>query len=205
MTVMRGHEKRYLSCAETAKLIRTALKKNFPGIKFSVRSNTYAGGASIDVGWTDGPTGKEVDAVVKLFEGGRFDGMIDMAFYVSHWLLPDGTVEIAHSPGSTGSMGVMPPIENIKPHDDAELVHFGADYVFTNRRVTAPTYEAALRTVCKKWGVEPVPPVVTVGRYASGKEYPTDPHIAREHDCQPGGGHLWLSDLVRRELAGNSF
>ena len=28
-------ETKYLSCAETAKLGRAALKKNFPGVKFS--------------------------------------------------------------------------------------------------------------------------------------------------------------------------
>ena len=44
-------ETKYLSCAETAKLVRTALKKNFPGVKFSVRSSVYSGGASIDVSW----------------------------------------------------------------------------------------------------------------------------------------------------------
>lgn len=39
-------EKTYQSCAETAKLLRQALKESFPGVKFSVRSSTYAGGAS---------------------------------------------------------------------------------------------------------------------------------------------------------------
>lgn len=40
---------KYLSCAETAKLIRQALKEAFPDMKFGVRSKTYSGGASIDV------------------------------------------------------------------------------------------------------------------------------------------------------------
>lgn len=35
---------RYLSCAETAKLVRQALKEAFPGVKFGVRSSTYSGG-----------------------------------------------------------------------------------------------------------------------------------------------------------------
>lgn len=67
----------YLTCAETAKLIRTALKEAFPGMKFSVKSSTYSGGASISVGWTDGPTVKMVDSVVGVFEGSYFDGMTD--------------------------------------------------------------------------------------------------------------------------------
>ena len=83
-------EKRYLSCAETARLVRKALKTNFPGIKFSVRSKTYSGGASIDVSWTDGPTTKEVDAVTKSFEGASFDGMIDLKSY--HDSILDGEV-----------------------------------------------------------------------------------------------------------------
>ncbi len=45
----------YLSCADTAQLVRAALEQAFPRQKFSVRSHTYAGGASIDISWTDGP------------------------------------------------------------------------------------------------------------------------------------------------------
>jgi hypothetical protein len=67
----------YKSCAETAKLIRAALKESFPGIKFGVRSSTYAGGASIRVSWSDGPNGAQVKAVAGAFQGGYFDGMTD--------------------------------------------------------------------------------------------------------------------------------
>lgn len=69
--------RRYLSCAETAKLVRAALGESFPGVKFSVRSSTYSGGASINVRWTDGPSGAAVKAVTDQFEGAYFDGMID--------------------------------------------------------------------------------------------------------------------------------
>jgi len=67
----------YLSCSETAKLIRQALKESFPGIKFSVKSSVYSGGASINVSYTDGPTYDQVKAVVGIFEGSYFDGMTD--------------------------------------------------------------------------------------------------------------------------------
>lgn len=67
----------YQKCSETAKLVRRALKEAFPTIKFSVRSDTYAGGASIDVNWTDGPATEDVEAVAKRFQGGYFDGMTD--------------------------------------------------------------------------------------------------------------------------------
>lgn len=68
---------KYLSCAETAKLLRQALKEAFPGTKFSVQSKTYSGGASITVKWTDGPTSAQVGKIAAPFEGAYFDGMID--------------------------------------------------------------------------------------------------------------------------------
>jgi hypothetical protein len=67
----------YFSCANTAKLIRAALKESFPGVKFSVRSSVYAGGASININYVDGPTYDQVKAVAGMFEGSYFDGMQD--------------------------------------------------------------------------------------------------------------------------------
>jgi hypothetical protein len=66
-----------LTCAETAALVRQALREAFPGVRFAVRSKTYAGGASINVGWTDGPTANAVKGIVGRFEGAYFDGMTD--------------------------------------------------------------------------------------------------------------------------------
>jgi hypothetical protein len=67
----------YISCADTAKLIRQALKEAFHGVKFSVKSSTYSGGASISIRWTDGPSSAMVDAVAGTFQGAYFDGMTD--------------------------------------------------------------------------------------------------------------------------------
>jgi hypothetical protein len=67
----------YISCADTAKLLRQALKEAFTGVKFTVKSKTYSGGASINVGWTDGPNSAQVKAVTDSFEGAYFDGGID--------------------------------------------------------------------------------------------------------------------------------
>ena len=72
---------KYLSCTETAKFVRKALKESFPGVKFSVRSDSYANGASINVSWFDGPTVEKVNAVTRQFEGASFDGMTDMKSY----------------------------------------------------------------------------------------------------------------------------
>ena len=59
----------YISTTDTAKLIRSALKAAFPGVKFSVNSDKYAGGSSIRVKYTDGPELAKVEVVAKEFVG----------------------------------------------------------------------------------------------------------------------------------------
>lgn len=126
----------HLSCAETAKAVRAALKRAFPTTKFSVRSSHYSMGASIDVTWTDGPTSKQVDAVVKVYEGAGFDGMIDMKYHKEHWMEPDGTVHLAQCDGTEGSRGYVPETITDPPSANARLVRFGADYVMGQRSLS---------------------------------------------------------------------
>lgn len=78
----------YVSCAETAKLVRQCLKEAFPKVKFSVRSSVYSGGASINIGWTDGPNARQVDDLVGAFKGSYFDSSID--FKGSVYAMLDG-------------------------------------------------------------------------------------------------------------------
>ena len=125
---------RYISVTDTAKLIRPALAKQFPGVKFSVRSESYSGGASIHVSWTDGPRSREVDRIINGFEGRSFDGMNDLASPQESWILPDGSADLAYRPDSSG--GSIPAFYSDAPHPNAELVDFGADYVFSNRHVS---------------------------------------------------------------------
>ena len=108
---------------ECAKLIRLALKDEFPGIKFSVKSRKYSMGSSIDIAWTDGPVAdyssgsnleaavevRTVKAIANFFSGSTFDGMTDMA----------STVETL--------------IETGTPESPWAVVNFGVDYVFANR------------------------------------------------------------------------
>ncbi|NIN00470.1 MAG: hypothetical protein GTO24_21030 [candidate division Zixibacteria bacterium] len=54
----------WVPSTEVAKIVRKVLKKEFPETRFSVRTRKYAGGASIDVEWWDGPVQKEVEAKV---------------------------------------------------------------------------------------------------------------------------------------------
>lgn len=75
-------ETKYISTADTAKIIRKVLKEVFPRVKFSVRSKMYSGGSSINVGWMDGHSRDQVDAIIGKFEGATFDGMTDYKDYV---------------------------------------------------------------------------------------------------------------------------
>ena len=64
---------------EVAKLIRKVLKsfkKDYPNIKFSVKSKY----SSVDVYWTDGPSYNKVKDLFKGFESGRFDGYTDYSY-----------------------------------------------------------------------------------------------------------------------------
>lgn len=142
-----------ISVAETAKIVRAALKEAFPKIKFSVRSKSYSGGASITVSWTDGPTAKDVDAVVSKFQGASFDGMIDLKSY--------------HDSDYNG-----------------EKVHFGADYIFTDRRFSQGFLQRRAEVVAEKYGVELVQ--VTVNTFG-GLEL-------------VGGWQMWNSGYAVRDL-----
>lgn len=54
--------------------IRTELKRNFPGVKFSVKKGGYD---SYNVEWTDGPTDEAVSDIVCKYKTGRFDAYQD--------------------------------------------------------------------------------------------------------------------------------
>ena len=138
---------RYLSVTDTAKIIRSTLKKQFPGVKFAVRSEKYSMGASIHISWTDGPREKEVNAITDGFQGASFDGMNDLQSDCHCWLLPDGTAQLAERPESYG--GSIPGYVSDAPHPDAELVSFGSDYVFTARHISGwdAKHEAALNYI----------------------------------------------------------
>lgn len=112
-------ETTYLSCADTARYVRKALKREFPGVKFSVRSKTYSGGASITVKWVDGPTYERVDGVVGRYEGATFDPMHDLKEYVLDELSWQDD-----------------------PARDGERVHWGADWIHTERSYSREFAEA---------------------------------------------------------------
>ena len=67
--------------AECARVLRQELKGKFPGIKFSIRSHSYAGGSSIRVNWLWGPSTDEVSLITRNYTYGDFNGMTDMYEY----------------------------------------------------------------------------------------------------------------------------
>lgn len=71
--------------AKVADIIKKRLKLAYPNVKFSVTSQTYSGGNSVDVRYTmedeSYPTTKEVEAIAKFYQGGYFDGMNDIYEY----------------------------------------------------------------------------------------------------------------------------
>ena len=128
---------RYIDVVEVARLVRCSLKKNFPGVKFSVRSNRYAGGASIHVRWKAGPNQADVRSIVSQYQGARTDGDYHPRS-VYHYLRPDGKAMVAYNPASS-VVGASDPggednrlLARVMPLD-IELVHFGADFVLCYR------------------------------------------------------------------------
>ena len=57
------------------KNIRTELKRNFPGVKFSVRYESFSGGDAFDIRWNDGPTYSQVRGIVDKYRGMHPDAM----------------------------------------------------------------------------------------------------------------------------------
>jgi hypothetical protein len=99
----------YESCAQTAQRVRAALKAQFPGITFSVRSHVYSGGASIRIRWTDGPRRADVEAIAHRYQGATFDGMIDL--------------KTRHTTVVVDETG-------------PKLIQYGADFIFCERTIT---------------------------------------------------------------------
>lgn len=136
------------TCAETAQLVRKALKAAFPSTRLSVRSSTYAGGASIDITWTDGPTSEQVKHITRCFEGADFDGMIDLKSY------------------------------RYAEQDDGTVVHYGADFIFENRKLSAEFLQPIAERVSKRWWA-PTPEIVISGGSAYVDRH-TDNHDANQ-------------------------
>jgi hypothetical protein len=78
-------DKKISNMALGSKNIKRLLTHQFPGVKFSAKSDGYAGGSTIRVSWEDtddGPTNQQVDALIDAnFSYARFDGMTENTDY----------------------------------------------------------------------------------------------------------------------------
>lgn len=162
-------EEKYVSAVDTAKMIRKLLKREYPDIQFYVRTDKYAGGASVNITWKDGPGEDEVRGLVGPFEGKGFDGSIDMSYYKAAWILPDGTATLAHTSGTRCSMGYIPESDTPKPHPDAQLASFGISSVRTSRYFSQKRLERAIREVKDEFGFSWAPEIVEQGFWVGGK------------------------------------
>ena len=143
-----------ISTTETAKLIRKRLKADYPRATFYVRSKSYSMGASISVYWVDGPTQDQVKRIAGDYDGSGFDGMIDLKYYINHWLQPDGSTIIAYTSGTGGSGGMNSAISNPKPHKKSRLVSFGSDSVSISRYYSAAFLQEAGARIASETGWE---------------------------------------------------
>ena len=152
---------RYLTAAETAALVRKALKAAYPAVKFSVRSKTYAGGASIDIGWGDGPSLGEVEATAKLYQGTTPHGIHRQSLLSSQ--------------------------------DGAEVVRYGASYVFCNRRLS-PAFTAELANEIAAFTGAPYDPNRQYHATALNAPGSDQPGTLRDSPHETS----WGSDLLHR-------
>ena len=138
--ILRTPQAEYIGVADTAKLIRGAIAKAFPGQKFSVKSDSYSGGASIHVKYTGGPMASDVDAILDPYRGGDFDGSIDMKYSRYSWLAPDGSASAAYSRGTVDNRGSDPGFIGDAHAAGSKYVRFGADFIFVERSATPGEY-----------------------------------------------------------------
>lgn len=69
--------------AQASKMMKAELKKAYPETKFSVRSESFAGGNAIRIEWTEGPQEKDVKQITDKYQYGSFNGMIDCYEYTN--------------------------------------------------------------------------------------------------------------------------
>lgn len=115
-----------------AKNIRTELKAAFPGVKFSVRSDSFSNGCSIDVRWTDGPITKRVDEIVGKYQYGSFDGMTDCYNYnnksAREWTDKHGGTKYAHCSRDISSAMVQRGIDAVAAKYGSKNIPTVADF-----------------------------------------------------------------------------
>jgi len=76
-----GSKRQLTGAALTAKMLKKRLTALYPRVKFSVTSDNFSMGNSVDVRWTDGSLKETVEAITNQYQHGSFNGMEDMYEY----------------------------------------------------------------------------------------------------------------------------
>jgi hypothetical protein len=123
----------WIDVKEVAKLVRSALREEFPGAKFSVKMDRFSGGTSIHVGYSeafaeDREQVKKLRDLIEGFESNRFDGMTDSGSSISNWLSPSGRMV----PAYCAAFGTNPAEDHPNP-GGWKLVQSGAKFVSCQR------------------------------------------------------------------------
>lgn len=112
--------------AQTAQIIKKILKKEYPHIKFSVRSDNFANGNSVDVSWIDGIPTSALDSFLHQFQQGSFDGMTDCYNYDNNADHPQAKYVHSHRHIS----------ESIRLQAEKDLCEIaGVEYIDSNMRL----------------------------------------------------------------------
>jgi hypothetical protein len=188
---------RRLTVTEVARMARADLRRAFPAVKFRVYQGS--GGGSLNVVWTDGPTGREVDAIAGQYQGAGFDGSIDLAYSVDAWVL-DGEIIGHRTTGTADSRGSVPAYGIIPPHDDAELWTLPRVYVWTRRRASVARLAEQIARLAHAWRMD----APAIAEWHDSGAY-VDP--TREQDLQCWNRtHRYWAELLQwdTEQSGNA-
>lgn len=122
----------FLPAKEVAKIVRADLKRLYPGVKFSVRTDNYAGGASIDVTTPHDWTGDQIRELWKAFQpygGAGFDGMTDSSYPKGHTLCPEHGLRLVYVGRHWGAEETTAE----RCCERAQDVYSGASYIHVQR------------------------------------------------------------------------
>jgi hypothetical protein len=127
-----------------AKNLRVELKAAFTGVKFTVRTSRFSMGNDLRVGWTDGPTTKQVDAVADKYSGGSFDGMEDIYNYSdTPWTDAFGSAKFVSTCRSDSDEAIADAIAALKSKYNADIVLTVEDYKMGRAWQSTPMSGAA--------------------------------------------------------------
>lgn len=128
---------KYWTLDESIAQLRAELKREFPGVKFSVTRARGTAYGWVRVSWVDGPTGSDVRAITAAYEGSGFDGMTDSSYTITH--------VAADSSGN--------PV----------TVHHGIRSINTDRKLSADYVNSLIPRIVAYWGgVDPATVPVAV-------------------------------------------